>query len=153
VPSALLGFAGLVPAFAQALGASEAFAIGSDAVLPLAVAALGILGMWWVWRRRPADDPVRIVGPARSVLANAFYLDAVQDALVVRPVLALARGVRRADESGVDGVVEGTGRATVGLGAAVGALHRSGLPRAVTAVLGGALLLGLAAVAIVEVWP
>jgi NADH-quinone oxidoreductase subunit L len=153
VPSALLGFAGLSPTFAEALGADGAFTIGPDAALPLALAALGIVLVWWVWRGRPADDPLRLVGPVRPVLANAFYLDAVQDALVVRPTYALARAVRRGDESGVDALVEGTGRTTVRLGSAVASAHRSGLPRAVTAVLTGAVFLGLAAVVIVGVWP
>jgi NADH-quinone oxidoreductase subunit L len=79
-------------------------------------------------------------------------VDAIQNALVVRPVQALARGVRRADESGVDGLVEATGRGVLGLGGGVAALHRAGLPRAVGAVLGGATLLGVAVAAIVGVW-
>jgi NADH-quinone oxidoreductase subunit L len=114
-------------------------------------AALGIAAVVWIWRLKPADDPVRALGPLRSLFANAFYVDALQNALVVRPVTALARGVRRADESIVDGAVEATGRGTFGLGGLVAAAHRAGLPRAVTAVLGGAALLGLAAVALAEV--
>ena len=152
VPSALLGFAGLSPAFAEALGSDEPFRLGPDVAVPLGLAALGILLVLWAWRRRPAEDPL-LLGPVRPVLANAFYLDAVQDALVVRPVSALARAIRRADESGVDGLVEGTGRTTVRLGAALAGAHRSGLPRAITAVLTGAVLLGVAAVTIVGVWP
>jgi NADH-quinone oxidoreductase subunit L len=152
VPSALLGFAGLSTAFAVALGASEGFHLGVDLVIPLGVAVAGLLLVWWVWRSRPEADPARMVGPLRPVFANAFYVDAVQNALVVRPVQALARGVRRADESGVDGLVEGTGRGVFGLGGSVAAVHRAGLPRAVGAVLGGATLLGVAVAAIVGVW-
>ena len=153
VPSALLGFAGLAPAFAHALGAEDAFALGPEAVVPVLWIALAFAGVWWIWRRQPEADPVRVLGPLRPALANAFYLDAVQDALVVRPVTVVARVVRRLDESGVDGAVEATGRGTVGLGGLAARLHRAALPRAVTAVLGGAALLGLAAVAILEVWP
>jgi NADH-quinone oxidoreductase subunit L len=147
VPSALVGFAALVPGFPAALGAPEGatFSLGPQVLVPLAWAALGVTGTWWVWRSRPAADPVRVLGPLRPLFANAFYLDAVQNALVVRPVTALARVVRRADESLVDGAVEATGRGTLGLGGAVARLHRAGLPRAVSAVLGGAALLGLAA--------
>ena len=88
------------------------------------------------------------------MFANAFYLDAVQDALVVRPVTALARAVRRVDESGVDGAVEGTGR-----GRPSGSAARSPAPTG-PACPGPSppcyrrrVLLGLAAVAIVGVWP
>jgi NADH-quinone oxidoreductase subunit L len=151
VPSALLGFAALSPAFARDLGAPNGFTVGVDAVIPLVWSALAGAFVWWAWRR--GDDPARMLGRAGPVFANAFYLDAVQDRLVVRPVRALARAVRRIDESGVDGVVEGVGRGTVGLGGLVATLHRTTLPRAAAAVLGGALLLSLAALAIAGVWP
>jgi NADH-quinone oxidoreductase subunit L len=68
---------------------------------------------------------------------------------VVRPVRALASAVRRGDESIVDGVVESTGRGAFGLGGVLAGWHRAALPRAATAVLGGALLIGLAAVLVV----
>ena len=151
--SAVVGFAGLSSAFARALGGEDPFTVGADALVPLAWAALGIVAVWLIWRRSPAEDPQWVLGPLRPLFANAFYLDNVQDALVVRPTVALARAVRRGDESGVDGLVEGTGRATVGLGAAVAALHRASLPRAASAVLGGAVILGaLAAVAVAGGW-
>jgi NADH-quinone oxidoreductase subunit L len=155
VPSAILGFAAVVPGFAQAVGApaGEDFAIGPEVLAPLMWVALGVAAVWWAWRLRPAEDPARVLGPLRRLFANAFYLDDVQHALVVRPVRALARGVRRADESLVDGAVEATGRGTVSLGGVVARFHRAGLPRAVSAVLGGAALLGLAAAAIVGSWP
>ncbi len=46
---------------------------------------------WWRWRRDPAADPATALGPLRPAFANAFWLDAVQHTLVVRPVRALAR--------------------------------------------------------------
>jgi NADH-quinone oxidoreductase subunit L len=155
VPSAILGFAALVPGFAQALGAppGEDFSIGPEVLAPLMWVALGVAAVIWVWRRRPAEDPARVLGLLRPLFANAFYLDDVQHALVVRPVRALARVVRRVDESLVDGAVEATGRGTVSLGGVMARLHRAGLPRAISAVLGGAALLGLAAAAIAGSWP
>jgi NADH-quinone oxidoreductase subunit L len=51
----------------------------------------------------------------------------------------------------VDGAVESTGRGTLGLGGALAGWHRAALPRAATAVLGGALLIGLAAVVLAGV--
>jgi NADH-quinone oxidoreductase subunit L len=146
VPSALLGFATLSGGFGRRLGGGELAHVGVESVLPMAFVALGVSTAWAIWLRDPGADPARALGRARPVLAGAFYLDAVQDALVVRPVTALARGVRRADESLVDGAVEATGSGALGLGALLGRAHRAALPRAATAVLAAAVLFGLVAV-------
>src|SRR5690606_7705048 len=137
---------------APARAAVELVHFGPSVLIPLACLALGVLAAWWAWRRAPAAAPARVLGPARPSFANAFYLDTVQDALVVRPAWALARAVRRGDESVVDGVVEGTGRGTLGLGGRLAAAHRAALPSAATAVLAGALLIGLAAITFGGVW-
>jgi len=79
------------------------------------------------------------------VLASGFYLDAVQDRLVVRPVRALAGAIKTVDERVVDGAVEGTGMTTTWLGSLLSAAHRAALPRAAVAVFTGALLLGVVA--------
>jgi NADH-quinone oxidoreductase subunit L len=149
VPSALLGFAGLDGAFARRLGTDSLVSFDALAVLPLLCLVAGAGLAWWAWRRDPATDPARSLGRAEPVFANAFYLDAVQHAAVVRPALALARSVRRADESIVDGAVEGTGRGAAGLGAIVMRAHRGPLPWAAGAVLGGAVVVGIAAVILV----
>jgi len=142
VPAALLGFVGLWPAFGHRLGAAGAVAhVGVAVLIPLAFAATGIA---LAWRRDPASDPV-LAFRFRDVLANAFYLDAVQDALVVRPVTGLARLVRRGDESIVDGAVESAGAGAFGAGGLLARAHRAALPRAATAVLGGAVLIGVVA--------
>ncbi|HEY3006927.1 MAG TPA: NADH-quinone oxidoreductase subunit L [Micromonosporaceae bacterium] len=171
VPSAVLGFAALSDRFGESLrtpppvdwlgeytgpaaqaipvqAAVELFHVGVETIWPLLALSFGAGVAWWVWRRDRAVDPASALGPLRPAFASAFWLDAVQDALVVRPTLALARAVRAGDEGGVDGAVEGTGRATVGLGARLAGWHRAALPRAATAVLAGALLIGLAAAAI-----
>jgi NADH-quinone oxidoreductase subunit L len=145
VPAAALGL--VVQGFASAFfgwlqpGAAPG---GFDWVsaVALLLAGVGGLGAWRAWRRG--------VDIAPAVLANGFYLDAAQDALVVRPVFALARAVRRTDESIVDGAVEGTGSGAFGLGGAVAGWHRAALPRAAVSVLGGALVLGLAALVLVR---
>lgn len=154
VPSALLGFAALsdgfadqlrAPAPAEPVLADQALAhLGGFLLLPLAAVAVGIGAAWLAWRRDPAADPARVLGPVRAVFARGFYLDEVQDAVVVRPVRAVAAVVRTGDEAVVDGAVEGTGRGTVSLGRLLALAHRAALPRAVAAVLAGALLAGLA---------
>ncbi|AVT32480.1 NADH-quinone oxidoreductase subunit L [Plantactinospora sp. BC1] len=145
VPSAALGLALLVTPFRDALALDETH-LDSFVIIPVALLLAGAGLAWWRWRADPAADPATGLGPLRPAFARAFWLDEVQHALVVRPVRALGRLARRGDEGLVDGAVEGTGRGTSGLGGGMELLHRAGMPRAVVAVLGGALLLGLAAV-------
>ncbi|TDC84858.1 NADH-quinone oxidoreductase subunit L [Micromonospora sp. KC606] len=158
VPAALLGLAGFVRPFADrllfpvvpALPPGEALLVhvGPELLLPAVLLLVGAALAWAGWRREPAADPADALGPLRPVFAGGFRLDDVQHALVVRPATALARTVRTGDEAGVDGLVEGSGRAVRGLGGALATLHRAALPRAAGAVLAGALLIGLAAVLI-----
>ncbi|MDW5324674.1 NADH-quinone oxidoreductase subunit L [Plantactinospora sp. KLBMP9567] len=145
VPSVALGLAVLVTPFRDALMMDEAH-LDSFVIIPVALLLAGAGLAWWRWRADPAADPATGLGPLRPAFARAFWLDEAQHALVVRPVRALGRLARRGDEGLVDGAVEGTGRGTAGLGGGMELLHRAGVPRAVVAVLGGALLLGLAAV-------
>nr|WP_089009774.1 NADH-quinone oxidoreductase subunit L [Micromonospora viridifaciens] len=155
VPAALLGLAAFWPPFTDRIFApiTEAeladfgFSLvhgGGAVLLPLILLLVGAGAAWAGWRRDPAADPARFLGPLRPVLARAFRLDDVQHALVVRPTTALARAVRAGDERGVDGLVEGSGHAAVGLGGGLAVLHRAALPRAAAGVLAGALLIGLA---------
>ncbi|TDC58864.1 NADH-quinone oxidoreductase subunit L [Micromonospora sp. KC207] len=150
VPAALLGLAAFLPAVTDRLGAPEGALthVGPALLLPLALLAAGAALAWAGWRRDRAADPARALGPLGPVFAAGFMLDDVQRALVVRPVTALARLARAADERVVDGAVEGTGRGARGLGGALAGLHRAALPRAAVGVLAGALLIGLAAVLI-----
>jgi NADH-quinone oxidoreductase subunit L len=159
VPSALFGLAAFAGPFADWMPPPLASAqpsnllpldqelihFGPELAYPIGLLLLGAGLAGWLWRRDPAADPADALGPLRPAFARAFWLDELQHTLVVRPVVAMARAVRRGDETVVDGAVEGTGRGSVTLGVRLGALHRTGLPRAVTAVLAGALLIGLAA--------
>jgi NADH-quinone oxidoreductase subunit L len=136
VPSALLGFVALGSTRLPILPRPDLSPGLLTAVLGVVLALLGFGASWLVWRRSPVADPVRV-----PVLENAFYLDAVQAALVVRPVLRLARLVRRGDERVVDGAVEGTASGALGAGRLLALAHGTGLGRYATAVLGGAALL------------
>jgi NADH-quinone oxidoreductase subunit L len=149
VPTVLLGWLGLSPAFARDLGGPDAasFEYGDRYTwIGVLLLILGAGLAWLTWRAQPARDPARSFGPLQPLLRNAFYLDQVQDWLVVRPVKALARAARRTDERVIDGAVEGTGRSTTGLGSIVSRLHEAGLPRAASAVLAFTLLAAVAAV-------
>ncbi len=145
VPAALLGFAGLGSGLAGKLGAEHLFEVDAATWFALAALAVGLLAGWAAWRRDPATDPARVFGPARPVFAAAFYLDAVQDALVTRPVRALARLVARGDRGLVDGAVTGIGSGTTAAGRVVLGWHRAPASRALTATLGGVALLAVAA--------
>jgi NADH-quinone oxidoreductase subunit L len=127
IPSALLGLAIFMPPFREALGLQEAH-IDAWVLLPVALLAAGAVVGW------------RGV-PTVPAFASAFWLDEVQHFLLVRPVRSLARVARLGDEAGVDGAVEGTGGLAVRLGRRLAAAHRTGLPRAATAVLAAAVLL------------
>jgi NADH-quinone oxidoreductase subunit L len=144
VPAALLGLAAYLPAFRTALELEEPH-LGVSIVLPLVLLVLGVGTAWWLWRAAPADDPALALGRARPVLANGFYLDNVQDLLVVRPVRALAGLLTTVDQRVVDAAVEGAGTSTTRLGTVLAGAHRAMLPRAAVAVFTGALLLGVVA--------
>ncbi|WP_431885590.1 NADH-quinone oxidoreductase subunit 5 family protein [Micromonospora wenchangensis] len=149
VPAALLGLAGFWRPFTDRLRGTAADVdlvhLAPAVLLPIVLLLVGAGLAWAGWRRDPAADPARALGPLRPVFARAFRLDDLQHTLVVRPTTALARVTRTGDEVGVDGLVEGVGRGASTLGAGLAALHRAALPRATAAVLAGALLIGLAA--------
>jgi NADH-quinone oxidoreductase subunit L len=144
IPAALLGLAAFLPPFRSALELENPH-LGVSVLLPLVLLVLGAGSSWWRWQAVPGADPAAALGRARPVFANGFYLDAVQDRLVVRPVRALAGLLKTVDERVVDAAVEGTGTTTTRLGALVASAHRAALPRAAAAVFTGALLLGVAA--------
>jgi NADH-quinone oxidoreductase subunit L len=144
IPAALLGLAAYLPAFRTALELENPH-LGVAIFLPLALLVVGAGGAWWMWQAAPGADPAGALGRARPVFANGFYLDEVQDRLVVRPVRALAGLLKTMDERVVDAAVEGTGTTTTRLGTLVASVHRAALPRAAVALFTGALLLGVVA--------
>jgi NADH-quinone oxidoreductase subunit L len=149
VPTVLLGLVALWRPLVSVPGetAHTGLEVGTTAVV-LAVTLVGVLGAWQLWRRNPAVDPANALGPLRPVFENAFYVDAVQDALVVRPTVAVARAVATIDVRLVDGAVEGTARAALRAGRNLLEAQAQGLARQLTLVLTGAVLLGAAAVAL-----
>ncbi|MFC3381588.1 NADH-quinone oxidoreductase subunit 5 family protein [Couchioplanes azureus] len=144
VPSVLLGLAAFLPAFRSALELEEPH-LGVSLVLPIVLLALGAASSWWLWHTAPGADPARDLGRLRPLFAAGFRVDDLQNLLIVRPVRAIAGAARLADERVVDAAVEGTGTSATRLGAVLATVHRAALPRAATAVLTGALVLGVAA--------
>ncbi|MQA96238.1 MAG: NADH-quinone oxidoreductase subunit L [Streptosporangiales bacterium] len=137
VPALVLGFAGLaIPALRPEPGSA----------LITTVAALAGAGVIvHLWRRAPGDDPAALLSPAwwRPVLADdgRDYLDLLYGRAIVRPVLALARMVARADARGVDGAVVGAARGARGLGGLLRRTQAGNAQSYVTGVLAGAVVI------------
>ena len=143
VPTVLLGIlAGYTPLIGDEKADPTAMGLAMTAV------AVGIGISYGLWATDKAADPARVLGPLKTVFSHGFYLDEIQDFLVVRPVKFLSRAARRVDLSVVDGAAEGTGRGIGGIGRLVALGHRAGMPRHVVSVLAGAVLVGAAAVLI-----
>jgi NADH-quinone oxidoreductase subunit L len=138
--SAVLGFLGLA--------AEELRPHLGAAAMALLFTAAGAGTMLLLWRDAPAADPAERLRRLRPLLENAFYLDALYDRVVVRPVRWLGRVVRGTDTRVLDGAVMATGPAARGLGALT-ALPQTGNPQTyLTGLLAGAVFLVLAVVAL-----
>ena len=92
------------PAGAQALHVGVA-----GVVLTAVIALAGVATVAAAHLRRPADDPLALLGRAATPLARAFWVDEAYDAAVVRPTVALARAVNGVDRGGLDATVVGAG--------------------------------------------
>jgi NADH-quinone oxidoreductase subunit L len=118
--------------------------------IALALALLGAFAVGLAWRRAPAEDPVRLLGaPVAAALKAGLYLDAVQDRLVVRPALRLARLVATGDRVLVDGAVESTGGGSLRLGRLLARLEAGNVQLYLTGLTACAVVVA-AAVAVIS---
>ncbi|MER6353197.1 NADH-quinone oxidoreductase subunit L [Streptomyces sp. NPDC001634] len=93
----------------------------------------------------PADPARLLLGPLHRHAAVGFHLDAVYDALFVRPVLAGASLVRFLDREVVETYVRGAGALPRLLGAAVRRAQTGNVQTYVSALLAGTVVLVVAA--------
>ncbi|MDR6975355.1 NADH-quinone oxidoreductase subunit L [Streptomyces sp. 3330] len=93
----------------------------------------------------PADPGRLLLGPLHRHAAVGFHLDAVYQALFVRPVQAGARLVRFLDHEVVDTYVRGAGALPRWLGAAVRRAQTGNVQTYVSALLAGTVVLAVAA--------
>jgi NADH-quinone oxidoreductase subunit L len=114
----------------------------------LALAAVGAGAVALAWRAAPAADPLRVPPRVAAALRSGLGLDALQDRLVVRPSLALARAVAAGDDRLVDGAVEGAAPASRGAGLLLARLSAGNAQVYLTGLAAGAVLLA-AVVAVV----
>ncbi|MER5790050.1 NADH-quinone oxidoreductase subunit L [Streptomyces sp. NPDC001980] len=92
----------------------------------------------------PADPGRLLLGPLYRHAAEGFHLDAVYDALFVRPVLAAASLVQFLDREVVDTYVRGAGAVPRLLGAAVRRAQTGNVQTYVSALLAGTVVLAVA---------
>ncbi|MFJ9757049.1 NADH-quinone oxidoreductase subunit L [Streptomyces sp. NPDC101149] len=93
----------------------------------------------------PADPGRLLLGPLHRHAAVGFHLDAVYDALFVRPVRAAASLVRFLDREVVETYVRGAGALPRLLGAAVRRAQTGNVQTYVSALLAGTVVLAVAA--------
>ena len=109
-----------------------------------ALSLVGIAAVALLHRRRPADDPVTVLGRAAQPLAHAFWIDEAYDHALVRPARALGRGVLAADSYGVDPALTGTGTATTFLGGVLRRLQNGNVQAYASGLVGGVLVVVVA---------
>ena len=118
-------------------------------MIVVAVVALGVAAAWFLFGRRDIarEAPQDVSFATRAARAD-LYSDAINDGLVVRPGRSVTTGLASFDRFGVDGVIEG---GSAGVGAMSGVLRRvqNGFVRSYAlSLLGGALLVVLALLAV-----
>ncbi len=79
----------------------------------IGLAFLGIGLAWFFFVKSPgsADGVARATGPLHRLLLNKYYVDELYDAVVVKPTVALSRGLlwKVIDAEVIDGAVNGAG--------------------------------------------
>jgi NADH-quinone oxidoreductase subunit L len=117
-------------------------------VVTLVVAA-GVLTAWlFVGRREvPVTAPAR-VSPVVRAARRALYADTVNESLFMRPGMWLTRALVFVDNRGVDGVVNGTAAALGGSSSRLGRAQTGFVRSYALGMLGGAVLVAGALVAV-----
>ena len=146
VPTALLGAViGSLPGW---LGTARLPSLDLSAVtvtLGLVALVAGALGTLVLWRRAPAGDPADALGRARPWFDDAFKVDAFYDRVLVRPIRALASGVRWGDEEVVDPYVQGSGSGARVVGGLLRLAQNGNVQGYLTLLLAGVLVMAVGA--------
>jgi len=112
-------------------------------ILSVVVVAAGVTLAWFMYMSAPvrAGAVGRPRTPLHALLLNAYYVDRIYDAAVVRPLLTLSGFLARAFDLGViDGLVNGVGRAVVAWAAALRRLQTGYVVNYALTMLAGAVV-------------
>ncbi|MDO5671373.1 MAG: NADH-quinone oxidoreductase subunit L [Actinomycetaceae bacterium] len=100
-------------------------------VLPIPVIMAATLGVvlagaalaWMLFIKRPVDTAVPEAGALVTAARNDLYQDQINKAAFIVPTGALVKGVGVTDSKVIDGIVEGAGAGSLGLGKLIGKAH------------------------------
>jgi NADH-quinone oxidoreductase subunit L len=155
VPAALFGWVAvgggafgswIGGAFGESVPSATAESLLPSGITTLIGLALLVLGggvVWARWRRDPAADPAELLGPLRAHALAGFHIDALQDRLIVRPVLALARMVGFLDTEVVDAYVRGSGVGARSLGGLLRRAQTGNIQLYLTALFSGVIIIAV----------
>jgi NADH-quinone oxidoreductase subunit L len=103
----------------EAHGGEAAHSAGLEFGLMAAAVAIAGFGFFLAWRvYRTSGLPQKIadtLGPVYKLVRNLFWVDELYKLVIIRPFYAACRGFRWVDIHVVDGLVNGTRNATLGL--------------------------------------
>jgi NADH-quinone oxidoreductase subunit L len=132
--------AGVFPLHEEVHGGFVAYVL---VILSVVVVAAGIMLAWFMYMST-AVRPEAIGQPRtllHAFLLNAWYVDRLYDAVIVRPFFALSEYLARAWDLGViDGIVNGLGRGVVGWAASFRRVQTGYVVNYALTMLAGAVL-------------
>jgi NADH-quinone oxidoreductase subunit L len=152
VPTVVFGFTGLsahwLPAWSfptVTAGVLPTHVVQVEALRPQLVTSLvastlavvGIVLVWWRWRRQPSADPVDVDQRWAMVARDGFGVDAAYDVIAVRPFRAAAVAITVFDRARLEPVVTGTGTVTQRFAASIQARQDGNVQRYLSAALTG----------------
>ncbi|MCX7701740.1 MAG: NADH-quinone oxidoreductase subunit L [Gemmataceae bacterium] len=107
-------------------------------------AAIGVIFAFLVYHFRTLDaaDTKEQFAPLYRLFERKWYFDELYSALLVRPALVVANWCRLVDAKGIDGVVDGTGRAAVAVAKGHGIFDQGAIDRVANAVAAASQAVG-----------
>jgi NADH-quinone oxidoreductase subunit L len=139
----------LAPVFGEPAEAAHVVAPVTVGIVLFLVMALGAAAAWlFVGRREvPTTAPAR-VSPVVTAARRALYADTVNESLFMRPGMWLTRALVWLDNRGVDGVVNGAAAALGGSSSRLGRAQTGFVRSYALGMLGGAVLVAGALLAV-----